>query len=202
MKKNKITVAIAATLLMTSGSALSLECPDREDGISEAIHHIPAGEIDALDNFLPADDWGHGTIEWKDKDRGITEETPMGIVPAYGAFAGPVNPGWVRFLDGTRTKEEDGFSTTAPAGDDGNHIYMNHGRESHANGIYRKIGCIDPLGQYDVSARGATIGSFVWAFGYSKVDAPFILDNDNEPTERRKVSYILLNKVAESNNAW
>ncbi len=158
-------MAIAAALLMTSGSALALECPDRGDGITENIQHITSGEVDALTNFLPASDWGYGSIAIEDKVNGVSIETTAGTVAAYSAYSS----GWMRFMDDTRTAIDDGFATNAPDGDDGNYIYMNQGRVFHKGGIAREISCIEPLGSYDLSANAATEGSLVWAYSYTKV---------------------------------
>lgn len=78
-------------------------------------------------------------------------------------------PGDCRFINDSITTQVDGVSEHAPEGNNSTVAYCGHGRELDAGGLTRIVDNIEIGKTYDISAIGATRGSFQWIFTYRKL---------------------------------
>ncbi|WP_019028948.1 right-handed parallel beta-helix repeat-containing protein [Colwellia piezophila] len=158
---NNLTIShVNGKLSKKEGAGGGILIKNNDGGVKTTA--VTKGEIDALTGF-PTDDWDIGTVK-VDQDSALYIETKTGKTKAYDAHGS----GWVRYMNHTRTKVENGFSTLAPEGSDGVYLYINEGRSSHKHGIAREIENINLNSDYVVSADGAALGSLVWGYSYTK----------------------------------
>ncbi|MEW6997835.1 hypothetical protein AADZ86_09025 [Colwelliaceae bacterium BS250] len=189
MIKNKITIAIAATLLMTSTSALADVCEMQGQNLLEAYQHIPVGELETATGFLPITEWAGGTLPATDTNN-ILIETPTETVGAYRhGLAEWGQSGWGTVLLVDATQSDQSRPWIAPDGYDGIYIFYDEWRHKHSDGINRIIPCINPGSSYEISADAASKGTLVWSYSYFK-------------TGEETITTVKLTNEVETNNAW
>ena len=81
---------------------------------------------------------------------------------------GQIGTGWCRFINDTMTGKDGDWFRHAPTDNDTNVVYCNHKRTDDNGGIYREVENLELGKTYAVSGKGATRGSFQWAFEYTK----------------------------------
>ncbi|WP_040357543.1 hypothetical protein, partial [Colwellia piezophila] len=140
------------------------EEPDSDDVVVQG-QLFPQDELDVLTAFdTSGDAWSTGTILFgKDGHTGV----PLTSTGAQAyVYAGEDNWGEARIInpamvDPANVRYLDGF--------DGVYLYLDNWRNKHTDGIGRLVEGIVPDSSYELSARGSTEGSFVWAYRYTKV---------------------------------
>lgn len=168
MKINKVTSAIAVTLLFTSAPTLAEVCEMQGQSRQEAYQHIPEGELETATGFQPISEWTGGTIITNNTDN-LLIETPEGPVGAYrNGLAKWGQSGWGQLLLVDPTQSEQSRPWIAPDGYDGVYMFYDVWRHKHSDGINRIIPCINPGSSYEVSADAASKGTLVWSYSYFK----------------------------------
>jgi len=144
--------------------------------ILEPVEYFTVGELETVTGF---DAGGYVGM-------GADGALHIGDTNTYGSTDGEA---WPRYMDNNRTNIEGGYDTNAPVGFDGIYIYLNQWRTKHSVGVHREVENIQPGAQYVVSGEGATLGSLLWDYSYTKVG------EDTLTTES-------LTNTVESASAW